>query len=361
VANKIKAFLNIVSIFIAIFMSTSAFADPVHGILMVVKGDVQIMQKDKITPAKVGAKVIPGDTIITKKDARAKLVMIDKNIINISPDSKFLLEKYEFNPEENKKGALLNVIYGKVRTTVNQKYDGEEHKFQVKTKSSVAGVRGTDFLVTFNQTTNTSKVVTFEGKVDVGAGMDSAGRILNPVSVKPGEFTVAATGTPPSQPMSMPQAEMNSLKQQTVADAPTKENNNNMDRPGADGEKKERTPSNDESKDKQNNGKSDDKRQDGDKNKHNDERQPSSEKQPAGERQPANGSTPPPPPGSVMDQMGEDASAPIVAKNNQLPPPPLVPVGMAPPPGATMPILAPIDPTLIQGKTNLIINLNPGP
>lgn len=307
-------------------LSTSAFANSVHGILMVVKGEVEILQKDKLSKAKVGAKVFPGDTIITKKDARAKLVMVDKNIINISPDSKFLLEKYEYNPEENKKGALLNVIYGKVRTTVNQKYDGEQNKFQVKTKSSVAGVRGTDFLVSFNKVTNTSKVVTFEGRVDVGAGLDASGRITNPVSVRPGEFTVAAIGTPPSLPVAMPASEMASLNEQSVAD--TKEKG---ERPGPDGEKdkKERTPSNNE----------------GDN----------------GKRDPNSAMPPPPPAGSLMDQMGEDVAEPIVSDTTTILPPPIVPINTTPLAGTEALLPPPIDPSLTGGKSNVLINLQPSP
>jgi len=321
--------LSIVFSFL-LLMSANAFANSgAHGVLMVVKGDVQIVQKDKTVKAKVGSKVVQGDTITTGKDARAKLVMVDKNVINISPDSKFMLEKYEYNPDQNKKGALLNVIYGKVRTTVNQKYDGTENKFQVKTKSSVAGVRGTDFLVQYSETTNTSKVVTFEGIVEVGAGLDTTGRIMNPVSVTPGQYTVASIGTPPGAPVTMPQAEVNSLNSQTVAEAPTQQNEQAA--PAPTGEKKERTPSS---------------------------------QQPQGPTAPA-APTAPPPPGSVLNQMGEDVAAPVVGGTTQMPPPP--PIVPAIGTGTTSPcpngqcLPAPIDPALIQGKTNLLINLQPNP
>jgi hypothetical protein len=364
VANKIKAFLIILSMFLSFTLSNSAFASAAYGILMVVKGEVVIQQKDKVTPAKVGLKVQPGDTVITKKDARAKLVMVDKNIINISPDSKFVMEKYEYNPEENKKGALLNVIYGKVRTTVNQKYDGEQNKFQVKTKSSVAGVRGTDFLVSYNDVTNTSKVVTFEGKVEVGAGLDTTGRIINPVYVQPGEFTVAATGTPPTAPMAMSPSEMNTLKEQTVADNPS------TDRPSADGDKpekdkkdKERLPSN-QPKDPNAPSDSKDPKDPKDPKDGKDPKQdPRTAKEPGQPNQPRDPAStpmgPPPPPASVMDQMGEDVSAPVVS-SPPIMPPPMMPPNTQPMAG-TQPVVAPLDPTLLQGKANVLINIHPGP
>lgn len=313
-----------------ISISTKSFAQA-HGVLMVVKGDVQILQKDKpAIKAKVGLKVQQGDTISTGKDARAKLVMIDKNIINISPDSKFLLEKYEYNPDQNKKGALLNVIYGKVRTTVNQKYDGEINKFQVKTKSSVAGVRGTDFLVSYNQVTNTSKVVTFEGLVEVGKGLDAAGRISNPVSVSPGNFTVAAIGAQPTTPIAMPETEMADLQQQTVAEAPTKKEKSDQG-PVGPSDKKERTPSN---------------------------TPPPTEGAVAPTADtslaPTTGS------GSVLGDMGEDVSAPVVGTVGSLPPPP-APIATMPTkdPASYLPPPTTIDPINTSGKTNVLINLQP--
>lgn len=312
-----------VFLFLILLSSAAHASSPVHGILMVVKGDVEILNKEKLTHAKVGMKVLPGDTIITKKDARAKLVMIDKNVINISPDSRFLLEKYEFDPDQNKKGALLNVIYGKVRTTVNQKYDGDQHKFQVKTKSSVAGVRGTDFLVQFNQVTNASKVVTFQGVVEVGQGLDVAGKIIKPVYVQPGQFTVASIGTPPATPVVMPQAEMNTLKNQTVADAPTE---NKQPSAPADKDNK-RAPSN---------------------------QAPQDNKTPAEPR-----------PGSVLNQMGEDVAAPVVNNTTKQPTlPSLIPPGTtttACPNGQCNRIPTTVDPTLTQGKSNVLINLQPNP
>lgn len=327
------------TLFIAILFAFAfkSFASSTHGVLMVVKGDVTVVtSKDqKSVKAKIGTKIFPGDTIETKKDARAKLVMVDKNIINISPDSKFQLEKYEYNEKENKKGAILNVIYGKVRATVTQKYDGEENKFQVKTKSSVAGVRGTDFMVSFSQTTNTSKVVTFEGRVEVGSGLDATGRIQNPVVVDPGQFTVASANAVPTSPATMPQEELNSLSQQTVAEAPS--SNENSGREPAQGEQ-----GSEEKKKEGGSGSS---------------REPSSQQ--PGAAAPSRG-------GSVLAEMGEDVAAPVVA--GPLAPPP--PMNILPPPGTQPSGTCPngqcvplnvIDPNLLNGRTRVLINVTPSP
>ena len=76
--------------------SYAAHAAGVHGVLRVVKGKVQIKsgRTNKTERAKVGQKVFPQDTIITGSNSRAKIVMIDDNEINVSPESEIVFEKY---------------------------------------------------------------------------------------------------------------------------------------------------------------------------------------------------------------------------------------------------------------------------
>jgi hypothetical protein len=179
-------------------------------------------------------KVLEGDTIKAGPESRAKVVMVDKNVLNISPDSKIKIEKYVFNEEKNEKNVSLNVLYGKVRSTVKQKYDGEKNTFNIKTPSAVAGVRGTDFVTQFNQVTSSTKIVTFEGQVMAGSGFDPSGKIANAVAVNPGQFTVASTGAPPAPPVELPKSELASMKAETSADSPAKDGAGGGDRaPGS--------------------------------------------------------------------------------------------------------------------------------
>lgn len=197
-----------IAIAFTISMSSSAIAEDATGIMMVVKGDIKVTSKDgKTEAAKVGKKVSQGDTIVAGADARAKIVMSDKNVINVSPDSKIVIEKYE--NAGDKKNVELNVVYGKVRAAVEQKYDGEKSKFNIKTPSAVAGVRGTDFMMGYNAGTKVSQVVTFSGSVAVGTP-GPGGSIRNPVFVQPGQMTEAGAGGA-SAPKAVPQDELNKM------------------------------------------------------------------------------------------------------------------------------------------------------
>ena len=206
------------------FVNASAWASGAHGVFRVVKGQIKVKsaQSGQVSRARIGSKVLPGDIIMAAKNSRAKVVMVDNNEINISPDTQIKIEKYEYDPGQNKKDVLLNVIYGKVRSKVEQKYDGRTSKFQVKTPSAVAGVRGTNFLTSYDQNTGNSQVVTFEGKVEFGTP-GPGGQITGSVQVTPGNMaTISKGGAPPvSQPV--PQSEMKKMDKETDAETATGE------------------------------------------------------------------------------------------------------------------------------------------
>ncbi len=182
----------------------------ISGTMMVVKGDIKVTsgKSGKTDPAKVGTKVYAGDTIVSGAESRAKIVMSDKNVLNISPDSKITIAKYENDPAKDKRNVELKVDYGKVRASVEQKYDGEKNKFNIRTPTAVAGVRGTDFITGYNPTTQQTRIVTFTGVVAAGQP-GPGGEILNAVFVKPGMSTNIEQGKPPEPPRPVPTEDLN--------------------------------------------------------------------------------------------------------------------------------------------------------
>jgi hypothetical protein len=202
-------------------LSLPAYAEGVHGIFRVVKGDVKIKsaKTNSEVRARLGEKVFPKDVIITGKDARAKIVMVDNNEINVSPESQIEIQNYEYDPAAGKKDVLLNVIYGKVRSKVEQKYDGKTSKFQIKTPSAVAGVRGTDFITSFTPSNNQSQIVTFQGKVEFGLPGPN-GTIMNPVFVTPGTQAVATGAAAPTQPTPVAKQELAKMDNDSKAATP---------------------------------------------------------------------------------------------------------------------------------------------
>lgn len=198
-----------------------AFAQAVWascGTFEVSKGDVKVQPASgAAVSASVGSKICAGDTVIAADSARAKIKMEDGNELNISPNSKIVIEQYQYDTALNKKKVLLNVLRGKVRATTREENmyndkakDGQANTFQVRTKSAVAGVRGTDFLTSFDPKTSQSEVVTFRGKVEVGIPGPS-GAIMNSVQVTVGQKTVVNAGQAPQTPRAIPAGDFNKI------------------------------------------------------------------------------------------------------------------------------------------------------
>ena len=197
-------------------------AEAACGKFVVVKGSVQVdFAKEKKTDrARVGTEVCAGDSISAGADSRAKIKMVDNNELNISPDTVMKIATYDFQPEENKKKVLLDVLKGKVRSTVKQKYDGQASTFQVKTKAAVAGVRGTDFIASYDPKMGRLEVVTFEGRVEVG-NMGKNGIVVPSVAVTAGQMTEVMVGKSPEIPRAVPAAELKQMDSSSQAAIPS--------------------------------------------------------------------------------------------------------------------------------------------
>ncbi len=209
------------------------------GTFEVSKGDVKIQNAEgKISEAPVGSKICSGETVIAADAARAKIHMEDGNELNISPNSKIKIEIYQYDVVSNKKKVMLNILKGKVRaTTVRENMyndkakDGQANTFQVRTKSAVAGVRGTDFLTSFDPATLRTEVVTFRGKVEVGMP-GPGGTMLSSVQVAVGQKTIITGGQAPAIPKALPEGELKQMNTESRPASPVSSNTSGEKTPG---------------------------------------------------------------------------------------------------------------------------------
>ncbi|MFZ3228651.1 MAG: FecR family protein [Pseudobdellovibrio sp.] len=180
-----------------------------YGIFMVVKGDIKIQKLDNQSQvAKVGLKVAVGDTIVSAIDSRAKIVMSDRNVINISPSTKLKIEKYTSGTDKN---VELSLSEGKVRTNVEQEYDGEKTKFLIKTPTAVAGVRGTQFITSYDVKTKVTEIVTLKGQVAFTSLTAKNAGAANTVLVQKGESSSMADGQVPEKPKAVSKDDLKSM------------------------------------------------------------------------------------------------------------------------------------------------------
>lgn len=204
------------TIFFIILLTSLNTLAAEYGVFMVVKGRVLVEGASAKFEAKLNSKVQVGDMIITENDSRAKIVMSDRNIINISPNTKMKIEKY--SNENGSKNVQLNLIEGKIRNNVEQKYDNKNSKFEVRTATAVAGVRGTQFVTSFDKVTKVTEVITLKGQVffqNVSTSESKAPE--KSVIVGKGEKSESGgENQSPTPPVKLPPAEINKVNNETV-------------------------------------------------------------------------------------------------------------------------------------------------
>ncbi|WP_417910031.1 FecR family protein [Candidatus Electronema sp. PJ] len=119
--------------------------------------------------------VYNGDTLITAKDTRAKLLMKDKSILILAAQSKMVIDQAAYSSDEDHRDTQLQLLLGKLRAVVS-KMTGDS-SFRIKTPTAVAGVRGTDFALA------------------VGPSPHSSTSLMTALVTGGGNSTVVLTGT----------------------------------------------------------------------------------------------------------------------------------------------------------------------
>ncbi|MFP5518361.1 MAG: FecR domain-containing protein [Bdellovibrionia bacterium] len=195
-----------------ILFSLGSWASSVSGVFMVVKGSVSVKNSSGTNAVKVGHKVNEGDTIITAADSRARIVMQDRNVINLNPDSELKIEKYK-NDGANK-NVELNLLKGKTRNNVEQSYDGEKNKFLIKTPTAVAGVRGTQYVASFDVLTQSANFTVLRGSIDVRPTTNMNGPAAR---LGAGETVKVEKNTNNLKPEKLPKSELQNIDADTMA------------------------------------------------------------------------------------------------------------------------------------------------
>lgn len=193
--------------------SVSGKAETAYGMLMLVSGtlDVHHLNQD-FKAVKVGQKIFEGDTLSTGPASRAKVVMPDRTVLTLQASSELKVAVYQ-SQEEAQKKVELNLNKGQLNSEVNSPYkDTSENHFQVRTPTAVAGVRGTQFMTTYDEKSLKTSVATLKGAVTF-ASVDEHGKMIgNPVIVNKGETAQAAAHAAPEHPKAMSPDQLKELE-----------------------------------------------------------------------------------------------------------------------------------------------------
>lgn len=116
-----------------------------------------------------GRELNKGESVVVGTGGRVSIVEAGSTI-GIGENSRLKVE--ELPHTAAKKRGLLNLLQGKIRAKIQHQDRGVEYPYEFKTRSAVAGVRGTEFLL-LNEG-NEARVLTLDGMVRVHSANDPA-------------------------------------------------------------------------------------------------------------------------------------------------------------------------------------------
>ena len=131
-------------VFLSIFLYCGFVnASVIVGNLSFVTGNVRVKKaaEKHYTKAAVGTIIHLNDKIETGMNGKAELMLGDKSEIHIGEATRLRVSRY-FLSAESKRDININLIDGAIRAIVT----AGRGRFEVTTRNSIAGVKGTDFM-----------------------------------------------------------------------------------------------------------------------------------------------------------------------------------------------------------------------
>lgn len=172
-----KIYKNLTKFFVLLFLvlscfSMNVFAEPSVATLSSYTGSVYVKKSggEKKISAFKGMRLVKGDTIITGKKSSATLdIDKDKEVI-IGDNTQLSITELSKEIAKNSSKSSFTLQAGKVWSNVKKKLD-KDSKYQIKTSTAIAGVRGTKFYV--SQENGETSIIVLEGSVLAEASLAS--------------------------------------------------------------------------------------------------------------------------------------------------------------------------------------------
>lgn len=88
-----------------------------------------------------------GDTLVTDTKAQLRCRLDDKSTFALAGHSKLVLDKSIYDPEQDRRESVLQLLFGRARFIVNHLKGSYANDYQVRSPTAICGVRGSDFVV----------------------------------------------------------------------------------------------------------------------------------------------------------------------------------------------------------------------
>jgi hypothetical protein len=113
-------------------------------------GPTEIVRNKKSLSSSVNTSVEMLDTIVTAR-AKAKLEFVDKTTVNITEQSKILIDDFVYDPKAGSGKLAMKMVQGTARYASGQIAKNSPQNVNITTPTATVAVRGTDFSMTVDE------------------------------------------------------------------------------------------------------------------------------------------------------------------------------------------------------------------
>jgi hypothetical protein len=113
-------------------------------------GPTEIIRDKKSIASAVNTGVEMNDTVVTAK-AKAKLTFEDNTTVNITEQSKLVIDDFVYDPKKGSGKLAMKVVMGTARYASGQIAKNNPQSVNVQTPTATVAVRGTDFSMTVDE------------------------------------------------------------------------------------------------------------------------------------------------------------------------------------------------------------------
>ncbi|OGQ57179.1 MAG: hypothetical protein A3J24_00255 [Deltaproteobacteria bacterium RIFCSPLOWO2_02_FULL_53_8] len=199
-----------------------ASAASIAGTMSFVQGTVFVMKETKrniFVQASVGDKLAEGDIIKTTKGSKAQVTLGDGSVIHIAANSQMQLKQYMVDRNRAERKIVVATTEGKLRFVVSKVVKAaataeskwKTSEFTVETPTAVAGIQGTDFVVTVSR--GHTNVAVFEGYVKIG---NASYLIKGSITLSANQSSTVKKDETPSEVKTVTDAQKNLMQLETT-------------------------------------------------------------------------------------------------------------------------------------------------
>ena len=144
-----KRLLLVIAGLLVFSVASSFAAEAPVGRVLAVRGSAEVTHagSNRSGPVGLNDKVFQGDKYNTAAGAKLKLILDDESIVTVAQSSELVVDEFVYDRSRNVRKSVVKLNAGTVRSLVSKGFSGEGSKFEVHTRTAVAGARGTLNLV----------------------------------------------------------------------------------------------------------------------------------------------------------------------------------------------------------------------